>query len=133
VKNLPTRKGRYKLATQIGHFAFYGEVEVEVELAELPGLPRVQVVHVDPKGPCSDLDWKGATSFGIQLAASKLGRELIGKGLLVKVMNVHGMVADTGLIDLAFAAAFAFWDAVGYVPKNPPRVDTASLSFVFPR
>jgi len=128
-----TWNGRYRLETQIGAYGFFAEVEVEVESAEMSNNPPVKVIYSDLKSPCPGVDWHSATAFGILYAVSKLSCNLIGKGLVVNVTDVNGMMVDTGYMDLAFAAAFAVWKAFGHSPTNPPRLDNTTKAFLFPK
>lgn len=62
-------------------------------------------------------DWKLGARAGIEYA---LRRAEI-RDALVTVLKISGLSTDTNATIVAAAAAFALWDAVGYVPDADER------------
>lgn len=50
----------------------------------------------------------------------------------VLITDIQWANADTGPGDIAYATAFAVWDALGHIPATPPTVHGATIDFPTP-
>lgn len=77
----------------------------------------------------SDAAWQSGARFGVAYAYEH--SPVHGRRVTVRVRRHFGHIVDTTEVLMAYAAAMAFWEAVGAPP--PPgfalHVETASVTF----
>ncbi len=123
---MPEHRGKHRFGKQIGAWASFAEVEVVVESG-----PPALIIEVDQfdRDP-SHQDWLAGIQFGIRHALSKL--PLRDRDVVVRVTSLDTNPVDSSVLSVAFASCFAFWNAVGHRPTDPPYFDDRTKSFTFP-
>ena len=126
-----TTNAEYVLAKQSGDAAFYAAVEVQVDVVAIT--ERTQALDISPPSN-APADWCRAVEFGIHYAGEHLPRsQRFGKKYAVTVISIKGHPVDTTLIVIAFAAAKAFWKAVGSDGPAGFELDVSARVFHVPK
>ena len=119
--------GKFRLATQHGNWAYFGNIELQVEL--LSHGTGVEIVI-----PVEVWQWRTGISFGITYAYEKctqLGRPRCA--IRVDVIRADGHAVDTTELVMAFVSAHALWEALNEKPIRLPSLDAAEGIFTFPK
>lgn len=124
------REGRYSLRKQSGgvyHYAFVSVVvgetndgpKVELSGDELAWLNDTYGPDAFEWGCCAEFR-EGALRGAKYALEHAAGVERLNK-VLMRVGMIHASVADTTGDDVAYAACYATWDALGVVGENHPE------------
>jgi hypothetical protein len=117
------RTGKHNVVAQRGGAGFHAMVEVEIE----SGIG----FHLDIDADCNG--WQAGVEFGVHYALEALPDNLRRRAGRVRVVKFHGMICDTSRATAALAAALAMFDACGFHPAHPPRLDLETGEIVIPR
>ncbi|MCE9584145.1 MAG: hypothetical protein K8T20_16800 [Planctomycetes bacterium] len=120
---IETRTGKHSVVAQRGGKGFHAAVEVEVR-------PCANF-RLEIEADC--WDWQAGVEFGVHYAWAALPNNLRRDWGHVRVVRFHGMIADTSHAIAALAAALAMFDAYGFHPVHPPRLDPDKGEIVFPK
>ena len=124
-------KGRYRFVRQVGGRGAFAIVSLEVEPAGEFSVDLHPAVAIDARGRQSDYGCAART--GVQYAWESVGGNRSGPPVRVTITEITGMLADTSVMQVVYAAAMAMWEGLGRQPKNPIQIDaTSSRSFQFP-
>ncbi len=117
--------GHHRLAHQRSERGYFADVSLAVKVE--PGPPGLNVLFDDDAG----LLWRTGASFGIAYALEKAPQRQ--QRVTVRVKRLHGMIVDTTEILVAYASAFAVWDALGVTPARLPAIDIDTGTVSFPK
>ena len=118
---MEAKQGSHILAGREGTHGYYASVILEVEPdAQHGGVSVAFAQGVDR--------YLAGLTFGVTYAYEKSGMK---DGARVRVLELRGHVVDTTEMVVAFAAAYAMWDALGVVPAREPELDAKTGLFSF--
>jgi hypothetical protein len=119
--------GLYRLAQQRIDVGYFAEVELVVELGEPGSGLQLGTLGVEPR-------WAPAIAFGVSYAYERFLRAAPAAQVAhVRLQRFHSNPVDTTQIVAGFVAAWAFWNAVRFVPDPAPRIDFDKRELVFPK
>ena len=115
-------EGSHRVAVQHDQKGYFAEVALRIE----PRSERGLQVHI-----ADHSEWSAGVLFGIAWAYERAVHPK--SGMTVTVASVRGHVVDTTEVVTAFAAANAFYAAIGKPAPEQLRFDPATGVFTFPK